>query len=109
MNRTNNVKKEIIQFLIVQKGITHEDIAASLNPCPSASAVGKVLRSESSSQRIERAAAKLLQLPVQELFPHRYNENGEVVSRRRRKMKPDYDALAARSSAYAALQAQQAA
>ena len=95
------MKKSLIKFLLGEAEITQDEIAVHLEV--SSSTVSQVICGQCKSQRIERAVAKAIGVPVQDVFPSRYNEHGEIVPYRRRKMKTNYDALVSKYSAACAL------
>ncbi len=103
----NAVKTSLIQFLLKDRELTHEQIANEQGV--SRSSVSEVIRGQCKSEKIERAVARAICLPVQDVFPNRYDAAGELLPRRRRKLNRDFDSAKALSSAYAAMQAQQAA
>ncbi len=94
------VKTSLIQYLLEDKGTTHERIANAIGV--TRNAVSMVIRGETKSEKIERAVAKAICLPVQDVFPSRYNAVGEMLPRTRRQLNQHYSP----SASLAALQAE---
>jgi lambda repressor-like predicted transcriptional regulator len=83
------VKTSLIQYLLDEKGATHESIAVAVGV--SRTAVSSVIRSQCKSERIEREIARVLELPVQDVFPNRYDAVGALLPRRRKRRLGGYN------------------
>jgi lambda repressor-like predicted transcriptional regulator len=82
------VKTSLINYLLTDKGTTHERISNAIGV--SRNAVSMVIRGETKSEKIERAIALVLELPVQDVFPSRYDARGLLLPRTRRQLNRHY-------------------
>lgn len=94
------MKTNLIAYLIKEKGTTLQRIADSIGV--GKSAVSDVIRGQSKSEKIERVIASVLELPVQDVFPSRYDAAGRLLPRKRRVLNRHYNP----ASVLAALQSE---
>lgn len=99
------MKPHIIQCLLKERGLDQSDVAKILNV--SGASVSGVILGKAASEKIERAISKALQLPVQSVFPRRYDAEGRS-QRPRRRLSATYNpsnSVAALAEAVAKIQA----
>lgn len=87
------MKTSLIQYLLAEKGTTQDRIADAIGVAKST--VSDVIRHRTKSEKIERAIAVVLELPVQDVFPSRYDARGALLPRTRRVLNRHYNPAAA--------------
>lgn len=85
------MKALLIQFQLKANGGCQADIAAACHVSPAT--VSQVVSRTGKSEKVERAIAAALNLPVEDVFPDRYTAGGILKRAARKRVRIDFSEL----------------